>query len=330
MPELRLNLITREWVVLNTERAKEPQAFRRSEPIEARPEYVESCPFCPGNEVRTPDELFRISKNGGWKIRVVSNKYPALSKDGGAGRVTDGMKRMVAGVGRHEVIIESPLHNTSPAFLAQEYVEDIIRIYRDRFDNACLDPGIEHVIIFKNHGAASGTTIAHPHSQLIATPIVPMRFRDRLLDAMHYFDDTGRCLRCDVLKMEQDDGKRVIMDSEHFLTFIPYAALSPFHTWIFPKRHTPSFSSISEDEVKDLASHLKSVLTKLYRGLDDPAYNFVISSAKPGESAVDFTHWYMTIIPRVVQSSGFELGSGIYSNPCLPEKSAEFLRGVPA
>ena len=330
MPELRLNLVTREWVIISTERTKGPVEFRRPEARVAKPPFLKSCPFCPGNEHKTPEELFRLSEDDGWKIRVVSNKYPALSREGESRRMIDGTRRLVTGVGLHEVIIESPAHDTSPAFLDIKYVEDIVRIYRDRLKEAYLDPRVEHVIIFKNHGEGSGTTIEHPHSQLIATPVVPVRFRDRVLSAMHYFDDTGECLTCDILKMEREDTRRVIIDTEHFATFIPYAALSPFHTWIFPKRHSASFSDIKEEEIKDIALHLKTFLTKLYWGLDDPDYNFVISSSRPQDVGNNYSHWYLTIIPRVLRTAGFELGSGMFMNPSLPEVSAAFLRSVHA
>ncbi|HLC17747.1 MAG TPA: galactose-1-phosphate uridylyltransferase [Thermodesulfobacteriota bacterium] len=330
MPELRLNLLTREWVVISTERTKEPSEFKRLESKIPRPPYLKTCPFCPGNEHRTPEELLRVSEDDGWKIRVVANKYPALSRAGERRRMIDGARRLVTGVGLHEVIIESPLHNTSPAFLDVKYVEDIIRIYRDRLVEAYNDERVEHVIIFKNHGLASGTSIEHPHSQLVATPIVPVRFRDRVLAAMHYFDDTGECLTCDMLRMEREDGRRVIIDSSHFLTFIPYAALSPFHTWIFPKRHSASFSGITEEEIREIAVSLKTLLTKLFWGLDDPDYNLVISSSRPQDMGNEYSHWYLTIIPRISQTAGFELGSGMFINPSLPEKSAEFLKSVHA
>ncbi|MBI5874438.1 MAG: galactose-1-phosphate uridylyltransferase [Deltaproteobacteria bacterium] len=329
MPELRLNLITREWVIIATERAKRPEDFKTTASRKESPPYVETCPFCPGNESKTPGETFRISGDEtGWKARVVPNRFSAVSASGNKERRIDGLIRNVTAVGVHEVIIESPLHNTNPALLSLEQMEDVVKIYKNRFMEAYKDPRVEHVIIFKNHGEGAGTSLEHPHSQIIGTPVTPVQFRDRLEAAAHFFDDTGECLMCMLAKKEKEDGVRVITETEHFLAFVPYAALSPFHTWIFPKRHSASFGNITEAEIKDLALSLKNILSKLYHGLTNPDYNFVIRSNKPKDCDLEYFHWYVSIIPRVSKAAGFELGSGMYINTSLPEESAGFLRKV--
>lgn len=328
MPELRLNLVTREWVIIATERAKRPLDYRQKEERPVAPEFMAECPFCPGNEHKTADELFRLSDGNGWKIRVVANKYPALSSKGEKKWIPDGFKRTVTGVGIHEVVIESPVHNESLALMDQKALEEIIGVYRDRFFEAHRDQRVEHVIIFRNHGLGAGTSIDHPHSQLIGTPVVPVQFRDRVQAAMHFFDDTGECLFCSILRKEKSEGTRVVLESDHFITFIPYAALSPFHTWIFPKRHSAVFSGISDTEASDLARHLKSVLSKFHYGLEDPDYNLVVKSSRPEDEGNEYCHWYLSIVPRLTKAAGFELGSGMFINTSLPEDNAEFLRKV--
>ncbi len=328
MSELRLNLVTREWVIISTERARRPDEFKGLPVRRSTPEYLKGCPFCPGNEQKTPPESFRLEGPDGWRLRVVPNKFAALTDKGIKKREREGTKRLVSGVGRHEVIIETPLHNSSPALLDTTQLEDLITIYKNRFLDAYLDPRVEHVIMFKNHGARAGTSLEHPHSQIIATPIVPIQFRDRIEAAMHYFDDTGQCLMCDIIKSEIDDEARVVIETEHFITFVPYAALSPYHTWIFPKRHSASFSDITEPEARELASHLKTILAKLYHGLEDPDYNYVVRSSRPKDATNEYCHWYITLVPRLTQTAGFELGSGMFINTSLPEECAEFLRSV--
>ncbi|MBI5810263.1 MAG: galactose-1-phosphate uridylyltransferase [Deltaproteobacteria bacterium] len=330
MSELRLNLVTREWVIIATERLKRPAEFRRSEDRPAILPFNGACPFCPGNEFKTAKELFRIEEGGKWKVRVVSNRYPAVAREGERKRTTDRTKRMVAGVGLHEIIIESPRHDAHTAAMDPGRVEDIIRIYRDRFTEAHRDPRVEHVIIFKNRGEAAGTTIEQPITQMIAAPVVPLRFRDRVQAAMHYFDDTGECMMCDILRMEMTEGARVIMDTEHFLTFIPYAALSPFHTWIFPKRHSASFADIRDEEIKEAALHLRTVLSKLSTGLEDPDYNYSIRSSRPQDTGNPYSHWYLSLVPRVAKAAGFELGSGMFMNAGLPEEMAAYLKSIRA
>jgi UDPglucose--hexose-1-phosphate uridylyltransferase len=328
MSELRLNLITREWVIISTDRAKRSVDFMKSTDRRLIPPYLVSCPFCPGNEDHTPIEHFRISTDGAWKLRVVSNKYPVVSMEGEKYRSVDGTKRFVSGVGLHEVIVESPLHNTTMALRDLSDIVEIVGVYRDRFVEAYTDPRVEHVIIFKNHGVGAGTSIGHSHTQLVAIPIVPLQYRDRILAAMHYFDDTGECLICDTVKMEAGDGSRIVIDTENFITFVPYAALSPFHAWIFPKRHCASFSGVTDEEIKDVAFHLKSLLSSFYTGLEDPDYNMVIRSSRPKDIGNEYSHWYISIIPRLSYVAGFELGSGMYVNSSLPEESAAFLRAA--
>ncbi len=328
MPELRHNLITREWVIIATDRAKRPSDFSNHQDRMAAPSHVSSCPFCPGNESKTPEELHRISIDGMWKMRVVANKYPAVDRDGAKTRSIDGTERFVSGVGLHDIIIESPLHNTTLALMEPEDIVTALGLYKERFIEAYKDSRVEHVIIFKNHGLGAGTSIDHPHAQLVAIPIVPVQHRDRVNTAMQYFDDTGVCLMCDTLNREIKDAKRIVTETEHFLTFIPYAALSPFHSWIFPKRHSASFSDITDDEIEDLGFHLKNLLSRFYYGLEDPDFNLVIRSSRPKDIGNEFTHWYMSVMPKMTQTAGFELGSGMYINQSLPEENAEFLKGV--
>ncbi len=328
MPELRLNLITREWVIIATERAKRPDDFRQKKDKKYLPERVSDCPFCPGNEGKTPGEIMQLSSDDEWKIRVTPNKFAALNIEGERQRINEGLKHLVTGVGRHEVIIESNLHNTTIALMPQNDVADVISSYKNRFLDIYNDPRIEHVIIFKNHGERSGTTIVHPHSQIVGTPVIPLQVRDRVEETTRYFDNTGECLMCATVRTEFAEGRRIILDSKHFLTFIPYAALSPFHTWIFPKRHMASFGDINDEEITDLAYSLKTVLLKFYNGIENPDYNYVIRSESPKESGSEYFHWYLSIVPRVIQAAGFELGSGMYINTSLPEEIAEFLRRV--
>jgi UDPglucose--hexose-1-phosphate uridylyltransferase len=328
MPELRLNLITREWVIIATERAKRPSDFRTYKEKKYIAEHLDSCPFCAGNENKTPPEIMRVPFDNGWKVRVTQNKFAALNLEGERLRFNDGLKHSVTGVGRHEVIIESPLHNMNPALMDIKDLADVIKVYRSRFLEMYSDPRVEHVIIFKNHGEHAGTSIEHPHSQIVGTPVIPFQVIGRMYEALRYFDSTGTCLVCSSIKDELADGKRVIIETNHFAAVIPYAALSPFHTWIFPKKHSASFGVISDEEIDDLAYNLKTVLLKYHHGLDNPDYNYVIRSVSPKESGSRHLHWYLSIVPRVTQAAGFELGTGMNINTALPEESAEFLRKI--
>ncbi|MGB6648121.1 MAG: HIT domain-containing protein, partial [Bacteroidota bacterium] len=200
--------------------------------------------------------------------------------------------------------------------------------YRARYRDIRQDDRVEAIIIFKNHGEQAGTSLGHPHSQLAATPVVPTQIRTRVEEATRFFDDTGECVFCQTLREELEDQDRIVCETAHFVAFIPYAALSPFHLWIFPRRHMSSFDDISDIETGDLALVLRTVLSKMYRGLKDPDYNYSVRSLPTRDRNTDYFHWYLTIIPRISRTAGFELGSGMFINSTVPEESAAFLRGV--
>ncbi|MBP0002049.1 MAG: galactose-1-phosphate uridylyltransferase [Cyanobacteria bacterium SID2] len=330
MTELRQNLITRDWVVIATERSKRPDEFSKDsaricEPI---PTYRENCPFCEGNEHLTGIECARLCDDRGWRVRSVVNKYPAFSPEEAFLRQGGNIYRAMSGFGFHEVIIEHPRHDANIANLPIADVANVLQMYRQRYTVMRRDSRVSAIIIFKNHGKGAGTSLEHPHSQIAAMPIVPYQLRLRTREAVRHFDDHGECLFCRTLHEELAAQERIIYESEYFVAFIPYAALSPFHTWIFPRRHVSSFENITEAEIFDLAENLKTVLSKLYIGLNNPDYNYTIRSIPTDEHKTGYFHWYLAIVPRVSLAAGFEMGSGMFINTALPEESAEFLRSI--
>ncbi|HIC87953.1 MAG TPA: galactose-1-phosphate uridylyltransferase [Anaerolineae bacterium] len=330
MSEIRQNLVTKEWVIIATERAHRPEEFvHATRPLtETRPVWEPGCPFCPGNEEGTPAELLRLPPTGPWQIRVVLNKYPALKYDAELIRHSDGIYRSITGAGHHEIIIESPRHNTTIALQAPAETTLALHASRSRGRFFAKDPRVEQIIFFKNHGPRAGTSLVHPHAQVIALPIVPHSLRTRAEEARRYFDDTGECALCRMYQDELHDKVRLVAENQGFVAFILYAAFSPFPLWIVPRRHEPSFLNATDQELEDLADIMYTVLRKLYIGLKDPDYNYVIRSAPLHDPGLGYLHWYVSIIPRVSRSAGFELGSGMFINTSLPEESAAFLRSV--
>jgi len=329
MSELRQNLITRDWVIIANERSKRPNQFAHNADIKQElPSYRADCPFCPGNEHDTAEEICFLGDRDSWTVRSVFNKYPAVSPQKDPIRTIQGSYRSISGFGVHEVIIEHRLHNVNLAILSVKEIADVFTMYRSRYSQIRRDPRIKTIVIFKNHGEKAGTSLEHPHSQITAIPVVPCEFRDRISEAIRYFDETGDCLYCRTIKDELDNGSRIVAETEHFVALIPYAALSPFHLWIFPKRHVSSFDAISDEEILDIAQIMKIVLGKLYYGLNNPDYNYTIRSIPTDQEQTDYYHWYLAIIPRISVPAGFELGSGMFINTSLPKESAEFLRSV--
>lgn len=332
MPELRQDPTTKEWVIIASERAKRPHEFVLSKREEELPSYVDSCPFCPGNERETPPEVLAYRDSGkpngpNWRVRVTPNKYPALIHNGTTIRKERGkFFRKMDGVGVHEVIIETPYHNRLIPLMDDKEVEEILMSYRERYRALRNDPIVKLIMIFKNHGKSAGTSLEHPHSQLVATPIVPIHIRRKYEVATSYFDDTGRCIYCDIFEEELSSGKRIVTETDKFIVLHPFASRSPFETWIAPKRHLSSFGNISKEDIPDLASVLKATLYKLYKTLNNPDFNYVIHTAPVDDENKSYYLWHIQIVPRLATMAGFEIGSGIFINTSLPEETAEFMR----
>jgi UDPglucose--hexose-1-phosphate uridylyltransferase len=330
MPELRQNQFTKEWVIIATERAKRPEELVVKRVAKDIPTYSAKCPFCPGNESQTPPQVLRFppSEAAPWQVRIFPNKFAALSRDADPRRSFERSHRKIQGFGVHDVIVETPDHSLAMANMPETTIAAILQAYKTRYDELSLDPRIAHITIFKNHGADAGTSLEHPHSQLIATPVISSQVRQRFQEALRHWDDYGDCMFCEMIREEMFQRTRVVAVSQHFVALEYFASATPFSTYIYPLRHMASFGDITAEEVNDLARLMKTVLAKLYVGLNNPDFNYVIRSAPAESAGVKYYHWYVSVIPRLTRVAGFELGSGMFINTVLPEAAAEFLRNV--
>ncbi len=330
MPEFRQNPATKEWIILAPERGKRPKdSDTATSPRDSLPEYKEDCPFCRGNESMTTEPILELPSADDWRVRVVPNKFAALKRDLDPTREWHGRFLAADGYGVADVLIEHPKHNVSPAQMNDSEVELFLTAYRMRQRQINSDERINLVTIFRNYGAAAGTSLEHPHSQIIATPIVPPHVRYPIQQAVQHYDKYGSCVYCDMVNEELKQGERIISESEHFVAFCPYAARSPYECRIYPRRHVATYYLSSDEELADLAALLRSCLARLHIALGDPDYNYLIRSAPVGDHDTRYLHWYMVIIPKVSIRAGFEIGTGIYINTVAPEESARVLRETP-
>ena len=329
VPELRKDPITGRWVIISTDRSKRPSDFSRER---ADIKAGSFCPFCPGNESKTPPEILAFRPNGnsrddaGWNIRIVPNKFPALGIEGDLDRQADGMFDKMNGVGAHEVVIETPNHMETLATMPVKRVEDVLWAFRDRILDLKQDRRFKYIMVFKNHGEAAGASLDHPHSQLIALPILPKQVVEELEGAKRYFSNKERCIYCDILRQEIESRVRIAAENQDFVTLCPYAPRYPFETWILPRRHESAFENSPSSLYENLARMLQTVLKKAIRVLDDPAYNLVLHTSPIQENTNDYYHWHLEIIPKLTKIAGFEWGTGFYINPTPPEEAAKFLR----
>lgn len=328
MPEFRKDPIAGRWVIVATDRARRPSDFSREQVVIKGGRF---CPFCPGNEQKTPPEVLAYRQNGGanepgWSLRVVPNKFPALRVEGDFNRQGEGLYDRMNGIGAHEVIIETPDHNCTLAEMPEKRVEDVFWAFRDRILDLKKDRRMRYLLIFKNHGESAGASLEHTHSQLIALPVIPRRVQEELEGSKKYYDYKERCIYCDIARQEIETGARVVLDTDYFLVICPFAARFPFEIWVLPRRHHSHFEEADIPTMRNLAWVQRVVLRKLDRVLERPAYNFMIHSAPVQEPPMFHHHWHIELIPRLTRIAGFEWGTGFYINPTPPEESARFLR----
>ncbi|MFH2204156.1 MAG: HIT domain-containing protein [Elusimicrobiota bacterium] len=326
MPEFRQNIATKEWVIFDTEHPHKPEELRNSAKPAKSPQ--KECPFCPGAEAKTSGATFVVGGDDAWRIRCFEKKHPVLMQNAPKIKDRHPLYRALPGEGIHEVIVDTPDHEAHLATMPEAQALDLFATYQQRFQTMLHNPHIAMPLLFKNHGNGPDCVTSHEHSQIVGTSVVPLSIRSRMDEATKYYESTGLCVFCKMLEQEMKDQVRVIEENNHFLAFVLYASLSPFHIWILPKRHATSFGDANEKEIADLARIMQKVAKRLDQGLNDPAYNYVIQSTPLDRGDSEAFHWYMTMIVHTTKASGFQLGSGMFTNTVLPEESARYLRDL--
>lgn len=339
MSELRKDPVVDRWVIIATERSRRPDEFQ-AEPL---PPPVGFNPFAPGHEDRTPPEVAAWGRSPdaepntpGWQVRVVPNKFPILRHEGALEPQGLGMFDFMNGIGVHEIVIENPDAQWSMAYASQDEMLSVLNAYIARAQSLQGDPRFRYILIFRNIGVSAGATLAHPHSQIIALPIVPNQIKEKLDAAHEYFERKNRCVFTDVIRQELAMGDRVIEESEHFVVLSPFAARFPFEMRIYPRRHSHDFTQLAPEEKDALAELLPRSLRRMRELLGNPAYNLMLHTApQTGENAPRRERWtnieqeylwHIEILPRLTRVAGFEWGTGFHINPVAPEKAAKYLR----
>jgi len=325
--ELRKDPIVGRWVIIAPERLARPQTLSQKD------ELVEGSfdPFEAGNEDATTSEILAYRDHGdanssSWRVRVIPNKYPAVHVEGELEKRGEGIYDKMNAIGAHEVIIECPQRETNMSRLTVENVREVLWVYRDRLVDLKRDPRLVHGLIFKNKGARAGASLDHCHSQLIVSPIVPIAIQEELDGSQSFYRYRGRSIYSDMIQQELSNESRIVMETEHFVVFCPFASRFPFETWVLPKQHCSHYEDITKLHIEELGTVMKTVLKKMELGLDDPPYNYVLHSAPFGSSDLPHFCWHFEIFPRLSRVAGFEWGSGFYINPVSPEDAAQFLR----
>lgn len=339
MKEIRKDPFTGHWVVFNSALRDKIFEFWKDRHYEIP--KLEKCSFCEGNESETPPETVSYRHSGteqnkpGWWIRVFENKGAVLQPDEDLDRHPIGMYDVTTGFGIHEIIVETPKHQTQLEELPFGQVRDVLWCFKERISNLKKDIRLKYVTIFKNFGLGTFGSMEHSHSQLLATPITPRKIKDELTQSKDYYNDKERCLFCDIIKQETRMKERLIFETEHMVAISPFAALSPYEIFILPKKHNHLYEEISPTEMNDLTDILIVALKKLAKLLSVPPYTLTIHTSpnltnRPGYWSTimyDF-HWHIEISPRLYRMSGLEWGTGFFFNPIFPEVATEELKNT--
>lgn len=331
MSEFRKDPVLGRWVIISTERGRRPSDYGI---IKEERKGPASCPFCPGHEEMTPPEImaFRepntLPNTPGWSVRVVANKFPALTIHGDVNREAYGIYDKMNGIGAHEVIVETPDHDENQPNFSLKRMNDVLWACRERVNDLKKDPRFHYILIFKNHGQAAGASLEHAHSQLIALPIVPKRALEELAGAKAYYDYRERCVFCDIVREELEQKVRIVSVNERYICICPFASRFPFEVAILPRNHASSFEEAEPEDIKSFASILADVVKRLDKVLSSPPYNYLLHTTPLKYGKVPHYHWHCEFIPTLARVAGFEWGSGFYINPTPPEEAARYLREV--
>jgi UDPglucose--hexose-1-phosphate uridylyltransferase len=328
MSQLRQDPLSNRWVIIAEGRERRPNEFEKA-PLRR---VATRCPFCVGHEVDTPPAIAEYARGNGrannddWLVRVVPNKYPAMLASGQTKAVANGPYQHCDAVGAHEVIIESPRHVASLSDLSEQEMRLLLRAYRDRLCALQRNSNYAYALVFKNVGPEAGASLEHSHSQIMATPMVPVDIQRELAAARRLHRQRRQCFFCEMIAYEMQQDQRVVAVTEHFVAICPYASRMPFETWVLPRQHTSHFEKQPDDQLEELGRFLQSAIVRLESVHQPPTYNFFLHTAPFDTSPLRYYHWHIEIFPRLTTTAGFEWGTGYYINPVPPEQAAAILR----
>lgn len=317
-------------------RAKRPHAVQRKA-VDAEYRKREGCPFENLRAAGGKPPILAYDRRGKklgkrylrqWFVQVVPNKYPAFAPGLPRLRRVNSLQETLTGAGFHELVIWRD-HDHHWATLDRNEAAAVFQAYQERYNMLTAEPIVRYVSIFHNYGREAGASIYHPHSQILAIPVIPPDVQRSFGGSMGYFHSHGRCVHCDLIAFERKKRTRVVLENTQFIAFCPFASRISFEIRLFPKRHEPCFGSMTDRELRAGGDLLRQVMKRLHRTLDDPPYNFFIHTSPCGPStAFSYYHWHLEIIPKMSIGAGFEIGTGIDIATVSPEKAAAQLRRV--
>lgn len=328
LTELRQDLVTGDWVVIAVGRGKRPEEFAEQEKEEIAEDASRPCFFCyPEETGQEKDVLIYANAEGEWSLRVFPNKFPAFARGKKIKHFEEGPYFGMDGVGYHELVVTRD-HQKQIASLSDEAAAEIIDAYQERYIDLMNKKSVNFIEIFHNHGKKAGASIAHPHSQLMAIPVISPYIQSEIDGAEKYHRANKHCVYCAMVEWEVEKQKRVVFENDNFLAFCPFSSRVAFEVWVIPKKHKPYFERITAQEKMEAGEALRMAIAKIYKGLNNPDYNFYLHTSPCDGKDYPHYHWHIEILPRTATWAGFELSTGIEISTIEPEKAAEYLRKI--
>jgi UDPglucose--hexose-1-phosphate uridylyltransferase len=324
--ELRRHPLSGDWVVICPEKNGR-----------ASNENHGDCVFCPGREAETGKEIYRLRGNGdeggpGWAMRVVAGSPPIFHVEGGFGKMGVGMCDRMEAVGAHEILVESPSHDTEMDGLAEGQILAILDTIRLRAVDLGNDSRLKHFLAFKVRTFDQGAGALHPRWEIVAAPFVPSVIKHELNAARKYYAFKERCVFCDYVLQERRARSRVIYEDARVIALSPYAARVPYEVWVLPLRHSPDFQTATYDELQSLAGLLRHLAGAIRNIAGAKGYVLTIHTApfrwpKPDawKTIEQDYHWHIEIEPSIPAAVGVAERGGFHLNPVSPEEAAGVL-----
>ncbi|MEM6928684.1 MAG: DUF4931 domain-containing protein, partial [Myxococcota bacterium] len=304
--EIRLDPLTGEAVVLSEARAGQTMAVP---PLEE----PEPCPFCPGWEHFTHRTIEAIedlsvpprSGEAAWHARAFPNRNPMLVVEAPVGAREMGVFASMAGLGAHEVIVESPrhapLHEQSPEAQAHG-----LRLATRRLTDLRQDTRLQTLVWFRNVGRRSGASQPHPHSQIVGLPFVPLRWQQIAQRSATHFQREGRPLLTEVLEQERDDGRRIVTRDGPITVLCPYASHQPYEVWLVPESPGPRFGDATVSEIDAVARVMGPLVRAIGAASGMPVSYNVVAYGAPNRVDEEGLGWHLRVLPNLVWGAGFE------------------------
>ena len=334
MAELRRHPVSGEWVVICPETNGHTGTGGGN-----------GCIYCPGHESETGSEIQRKNGGGdstpsGWRVRVVAESPPLFHIEGEFFKKAAGLCDRMEAIGAHEVVIDSPDHQTEFEDLDEDRIVEVLEVLRERARDLGKDSRLRQVLISKirksNGGAsAAGSCVpeaAHPRWHIVSTPFVPAQMKDELKGSARYFSYKERCVFCDYIRQEKKAGSRIICQNERAFAVSPYAACIPYEAWVLPVTHLPDFGGVAPEDLAGIASILKRLAGAMLKIEGSRGYIIEVHTApfrKPKSGAwktidQDY-HWHLKVRPRLKVLNGLKETGRFHLNPILPEEAAKTL-----